>query len=237
MQGVLQVTEFWFHRVGNCREECLGSWVRSESTVWRQAPRTGALVPRPALDGVIWGDGPQLPSTPSQCATALKLLPLKRLVETLTVSIFLNSWSFHDDHFVCEVTCVIGRDAAGYCIVRPRFTFLENRLKNERCFSWRQVITPVGLAVPAFPREKTMCLPPNTHVPLYVQCLNFSSSAKYEIILKWHNFWYSNKNQSGKENYMMLIILCEYKSAVKSCETPVCLGSSLAVQNNFQQTS
>ena len=48
-------------------------------------------VPRPALNGVIWGDGSQLPSTPSQCAVALKLLLLKRFMETLTMSIFLNS--------------------------------------------------------------------------------------------------------------------------------------------------
>lgn len=36
---------------------------------------------------------------------------------------------------------------------------------------------------------------------------------------------------------MMLIIRCAYKSAVKSLQTPVCLGSLLAVQNNYQQSS
>lgn len=36
---------------------------------------------------------------------------------------------------------------------------------------------------------------------------------------------------------MMQIILSAYKSAVKSSETPVCLGSLLAVQNAYQQTS
>lgn len=36
---------------------------------------------------------------------------------------------------------------------------------------------------------------------------------------------------------MMLIILCAYKSAVKSFETPVCLGSLLVEQGNYQQTS
>ena len=35
---------------------------------------------------------------------------------------------------------------------------------------------------------------------------------------------------------MMRIILSAYKSAVKSFETPVCLGSLLAVQNTYQQT-
>lgn len=36
---------------------------------------------------------------------------------------------------------------------------------------------------------------------------------------------------------MMLIILCAYKSAVKSLETPVCLGSLSTGPNNYQQTS
>ena len=34
---------------------------------------------------------------------------------------------------------------------------------------------------------------------------------------------------------MMQIILRAYKSAVKSFETPECLGSLSAVQNNYQQ--
>ena len=63
----------------------------------------------------------------------------------------------------------------------------------------------------------------HTHA-ICVQCLNFSSSVKYEIIFKWRIFQYSNENQSGKENYMMWIILRAYKSAVKSFETPECLG-------------
>lgn len=36
--------------------------------------------------------------------------------------------SFHVNHFVSELICVIGRDPVGYCIVRSKFTFLENGL-------------------------------------------------------------------------------------------------------------
>lgn len=36
---------------------------------------------------------------------------------------------------------------------------------------------------------------------------------------------------------MILIMLCAYKSAVKSFETLVCLGSLSMRQNNYQQTS
>ena len=212
----------------------LGGMPQREHCVRAGTQLSGPNEPRPVLDGVIWGDGSQhLPffkTKPASCTS--KIVAFKVNHE----SVSLNWWTFHAHDFVSELPCATGVGTVDYWVVRPRFTSLANRFKkNDGCFSQRWLIPSHGFCCPCLPKREGDCSLAHKHThAICVQCLNFSSSVKYEIILKWHIFQYSNKNQSGKENYMMQIILRAYKSAVKSFETPECLGSLSAVQNNYQ---